>query len=327
MIPRPLARVPSLTAALIAAALLCAAPAGAASFTDPLGDNMGLNEFGQTVTAPDMTFASHQLLPDGRIELMMSFGPGVCHTNAGADPDVAPRANFALYTDSTYQNSPDFRIINDATAGSYVIRDNTSTTANIAQIEGIDSGASITVHFDPQYIGKPQQLRWMGSQTCKGRLPYEDVEMVPNTGFYALDLPFPPKPDPSYDPPTQPSPDPIPDALPPTSTAASGRMTVGANAAVKRLTTGIPNAGIRLSFSGLPSGTVTLILGTKTIFARGEDDTQAGKVLVRLKPTKAGRKALHGKGTLKTRLKLVFTPSGGGRQTTILRQVALKRRR
>ena len=320
MIPRSLARVPSLTTALIAAALLCAAPAGAASFTDPTGDNIGLNELGQTVTAPDMTFASHQLLPDGRIELVMSFGPGVCHTNAGENPDVAPRANFALYADSTTENSPDFRIIYDTTAASYVIRNNTSTNANIAQIEGIDSGASITVHFNPQYVGKPQQLRWMGSQTCKGRLPYEDVEKVPNTGTYALDLPFPPKPEPSYDPPTQLNPDPIPDALPPTTTA-------GANTAVKRLTAGIPDAGIRLSFSGLASGTVTAILGTKTIYARGENDTQGGKVLVRLKPTRAGRRALHGKGTLKTRLKLVFTPSAGGRQTTILRQVALKRRR
>ena len=85
---------------------------------------------------------------------------------SGSGDVTAPvRPNFALFTDSTAESGPDFRIIFDTTENAYVIRDNTSTRSNIAQIEGIDGGGSITVHFDPKYVGKPQQLRWMVSQT------------------------------------------------------------------------------------------------------------------------------------------------------------------
>jgi hypothetical protein len=286
---------------------------------------------GENVTAPDIQSASHQFLSDGRIELAYFLAPatiGVCRTRVGdVDSDVATRPQFALYTDSTALGNPDFRIIYDTDAQSYVVRDNTTTHPNIARIEGIDVAGSITVHFNAQYVGKPQQLRWMASQTCRGRLPYEDVELVPNTGFNTLDLPFPPKPDPGYDPPTQSTPDPLPDALPPTTTAAEARLTAGATAAVKRLATGIPNAGVTLSLSGLPAGNVLVVLGAKTLLARGNANTKAGRATVRLLPTKAGRRALHGKGTLTTRLKFVFSPSGGGKQTTIVRSVKLKRRR
>ena len=327
-----LRRLPPLAAALTAA-LILAAPAGAASFDDPfgVGDNTGLNSLGENVTAPDISSASHALLDDGRIELAYFLKQptiGVCRTHTGdVDTDVAARPQFALYTDSTAVASPDFRILYDQTAQSYVVRDNTTTHPNIARIEGIDVAGSITIHLDPKYIGKPQQLRWMASQTCRGRLPYEDVEVVPNTGFYTLDLPFPPKPDPAYDPPTQGTPDPLPDALPPTTSAAQVRLTAGATAAVKRLAAGIPNAGVTLSFTGLPAGNVLVMLGTTTLLARGSADTKAGRATVHLKPTKAGRRLLHGAGTLGTRLKFVFSPRGGGKQTTILRRVTLKRRR
>ena len=167
----------------------------------------------------------------------------------------------------------------------------------------------------------------MASQTCKGRLPWEDVERAPNIGTYALDLPFPPKPDPSYDPPTPGTGDPIPDALPSASTAIQARLTLGATTAIKRLVTGIPATGILLTFSGLPAGNVQVILGATTVLARGDAETKGGTARVRLKPTKAGRRLLHGTGTLPTRLKFVFSPRGGGRQTTILRRVTLKRRR
>ena len=59
----------------------------------------------------------------------------------------------------------------------------------------------------------------------------------------------------------------------------------------------------------------------------GSADTKAGKATVRLKPTKAGKRLLRGTGTLRTRLKFVFSPRGGGKQTTIIRSVKLKRRR
>ncbi len=318
-------------AALTAAALVAAAPAGAASFTDPIGDNIGLNEFGQTVTAPDIALASHQLLADGRIELQYVLQPGtigVCRTLAPeGDVNVPVRPNFALFTDSTADNSPDYRIIFDTVENTYVIRDNTTTRPNIAQIEGIDAGGSITVHFDAKYVGKPQQLRWMVSQTCKGRLPWEDVERAPNVGTYALDLPFPPKPDPGYDPPTPGTPDPLPDALPSTTSAAQAQLSAGATRAAKLLVGGVPSAGTLLSFSGLPAGNVLVVLGTTTILARGSADTKGGTARLRLRLTKAGRRALHGTGSLKTRLKFVFSPRGGGRQTTILRRITVKRRR
>ena len=115
--------------------------------------------------------------------------------------------------------------------------------------------------------------------------------------------------------------------LPPTTTAAQARLSVGASAALKRLASGIPNAGITLPFSGLPAGNVLVQLGTTTLLARGSADTKAGRAAVRLKPTKAGRRLLHGAGTLGTRLKFVFSPRGGGKQTTIIRRVTLKRRR
>ena len=104
-------------------------------------------------------------------------------------------------------------------------------------------------------------------------------------------------------------------------------MTIGMTAAVKHLAGGIPSSGIRLTFKGLPAGTVTAVLGTTTVLARGENETRGGNLLVRLRLTAAGRRALRGTGTLRTRLKLVFTPAGGGRQTTIRRSLSLKRRR
>ncbi len=321
------------------AALALAAPAGAASFNDPfgVGDNTGLNSLGQNVTAPDIQSASHQFLPDGRIEMAYFLAPatiGVCRTRVGdADSDTAPLPNFALYTDSTHENDPDFRIVYRTDIDEYFLRDKFGTHDPIigsstgGAFTVVNVAGSVTVQFDAKYIGKPQQLRWMASQTCRGTLPFEDVEIVPNTGFYTLDLPFPPKPDPGYDPPTQGTPDPLPDALPTTTSAARTRLTAGATAAVRRLTAGIPGTGVTLSFSGLPAGNVLVLLGTRTLLARGSADTKAGKATVRLKPTKAGKRLLRGTGTLRTRLKFVFSPRGAGKQTTITRTVTLKRRR
>ena len=327
-----------LVAALISAALAAPASATAAqqTFTDPIGDNIGLaaatDPFpGATLTAPDIAAASQQLLPDGRVELQYVLQPGtigVCRTlTPDGDVTAAVRPNFALFTDSTADNGPDFRIVFDTTENTYVIRDNTTTRPNIAQIEGIDGGGSITVRFDPKYAGRPQQLRWMVSQTCKGRLPWEDVERAPNTGTYALDLPFPPKPDRGYDPPTPGSPDPLPDALPPTTSAAQARLSAGASTAANLVAGGIPGGGTLLTFGGLPAGNVLVVLGTTSVLARGSADTKGGTAHLRLRLTKAGRSALHGTGALKTRLKFVFSPRGGGRQTTILRRITVKRRR
>lgn len=325
-------RVP-LSAAAIVAALALPAAAGAETFTDPTGDNIRLNSDGQTITAPDMTYASQQFLADGRIELAMSFGPGNCKST-GDPAEYAPRAIFALYTetDSAAPGLPQFRIQFDSTEQSWVIRDNTTTRPNIAQIEGIDAGGILTVHFDPQYIGKPQKLLWMGSQRCIGGLPYEDADVVPDVGFYSLALPFPPPPDLGYDPPTQATGDPIPDALTPTTattttTATAKRLTTAGKATVKLLAYGLPGSGRLLTLKGLPSGSVLAVLGKTTPLARGDAYTKSGTASLRLKPTRAGRIALHGTGTLKTRLRLVFTPTGGGKQTTIRIDVKLKRRR
>ena len=328
-LPSPAAAIVAMLGAVLLLAAATAPLAAAQTFTDPAGDNIRLDEYGRTVTAPDMSYASQQLLPDGRIELAMSLGPGFCNTTNGDPVETPVRALFALYTDSTYVNQPNFQIVLDTTRNAYVVREAASPQRVIAQVsEAIDASGIVTVRFDPQYVGKPQQLRWMGSQHCRGSLPYEDADFVPNVGYYALDLPFPPKPDPgTLDPPTQGQPDPLPDALPPATTAAQLPLAAGAASAVKHLTAGIPATGTLLSFSGLPGGSVAVTLGTTTPLARGSGSTKAGKLTLRLTPTRAGRRALHGSGTLKTRLKLVFTPVGGGRQTTVVRRVTLNRLR
>ena len=120
--------------------------------------------------------------------------------------------------------------------------------------------------------------------------------------------------------------DPLP-ALPGTVAVGTKQLTTAVKSAATRLRAGLPTRGMLLSFSGLPAGTLTAILGKSVVLARGEADTKAGKARVRLKPNAAGRKALRGSGSLHTQLKLIFTPDAGGKQATVIKSVTLKRRR
>ena len=105
------------------------------------------------------------------------------------------------------------------------------------------------------------------------------------------------------------------------------RLTSAGDSASKQLAKGVPSAGLKLSFSGLPSGTVTVTLSHRGRLATGSAMTQKGRASVRLRLTAAGRKALTGTGTLKATLTVLFTPSAGGKQTKLIRQVAVARQR
>ena len=307
--------------------LLGAAPAAHAAlevFSDPVGDNSGLSSDGQTIVAPDMTYASQQQLADGRIELATSFGPGTCKLGS---TDFPARAHITLYTTTQIANAPDLEIVFDTERQSYVMRGGAPPHRVVSKIDGADAGGILTVTFNPQYVGKPPTLRWMSSQFCRGDLPNEDVELMPNDGFFALKLPYTAPTVNTYDPPSAGSPDPLPDALPATTAVGTKQLAAAATSAATRLRAGLPTRGMLLSFSGLPDGTLTAILGKSIVLARGQADTKAGKASVRLKPTAAGRKALRGSGSLRTQLKLIFTPDAGGKQATVIKSVTLKRRR
>ena len=79
-------------------AVIDKASATADTFSDPTADNIGLDSYGRTVTVPDMTFASQQLLADGRVELISSLGPAQCSTLLadGTTEDKPARGFIAL---------------------------------------------------------------------------------------------------------------------------------------------------------------------------------------------------------------------------------------
>jgi hypothetical protein len=54
--------------------------------------------------------------------------------------------------------------------------------------------------------------------------------------------------------------------------------------------------------------------------------TKAGKVRVRIKPSKTGAKALKHKRKLKVKLRITFTPAGSPSSATLTKRVTLKRR-
>jgi hypothetical protein len=54
--------------------------------------------------------------------------------------------------------------------------------------------------------------------------------------------------------------------------------------------------------------------------------TKAGKVRVRIKPSKTGAKALKRKRRLKVKLRITFTPAGSPSSATVTKAVTLKRR-
>ena len=310
-----------------------ATSASAETFTDPAGDNIGLDSFGRTVTAPDMTFASQQILPDGRIELISTAGPGVCSTllPEGGTADKPAHAFIALYADkldqyihdSINQADINYRIAFDTTRQSYVIRTQFQV---VSVIDWVESGSTVVLRFPPRLIGAPLRLRWIASQHCRGDLPFDDVDVMPDTGYFELAVPPGPATPILTVPPLPQGTDPLPDAPIIADTSTEKTLSSAASATAKRLAKGIPATGLSLNLSRFAPGKVTVSIKRKVALARGTATVKNGRAAVRLRLTAAGRKALKGTGTLKLTMTIAFTPSAGGEQSTTTRQVTLARR-
>ncbi len=142
------------------------------------------------------------------------------------------------------------------------------------------------------------------------------------------ETPAPPPP-----PPGPPAPPPPPPATPSNAFSVGSSITFGANGTAT-VTVVVPGPGVVTASDGATAGASTRAqiaqkkkkkkAKRKALIARTRVvATKAGPVKVKIRPSKAGKKALRRKGRLRVKVKLTYTPTGGTARSTTKR-VTLK---
>lgn len=137
---------------------------------------------------------------------------------------------------------------------------------------------------DPQEIGPTQltaDLTPFAGQTVRLRIANAVQDAVFNTGVDAVSI----------------------TSTPPSNTIARGKLTLNRSNGTGRLAVNVPGPGILIGIG--KGGKAKKVKRAKLTLTGG------GTVQLPLKPTFAGKKILDGKGKLKTRIDVIFVPTGG----------------